>query len=166
MEKEYRYANEAEYREALQHPPSKGMIKERKLGGDRVTKYIPIHTQEAIADMLFKEWNIIDESYVVIVNEVIATVKIQYLPDYPGADYMFCTGSGANVIQSKSGSKAEDFPIGKITNSLEYCLPAARSNAKSNALEELGNLFGRNVSRNVDNGYRIAIKKEEEKKDA
>lgn len=154
----YKFKDIYDYRENLDKEPSESMILKRDLGAGKSAEYVPIHVQEALADVFFREWNVISEDFKIVQNEICYTVKIEYLPDYPGADFKFCTGSGAKPIQTKSGSKVEDFPIGKITNSLEYCLPASRSNAKSNAFNDIGNIFGRNVARKCSNNFSIKSK--------
>ena len=47
------------------------------------------------------------------------------------------------------GSKVTDFPANKHKNAIQYCLPASRSEAIGNALETIGNVFGRNLNREV-----------------
>lgn len=157
IKERYMFANREAYISMLELSPADGMIKIRKLGGSRSSKYVPIEAQEGIADKLFREWNVLDLDYSVVHNELLMTVKIQYLPDYPGADYQFCSGVGAKAIQQKQGENPEGFPKGKIINSLEYCLPAAKSNAVSNALSDLGNVFGKNLNRDCDNDFKITF---------
>lgn len=153
MEKVYKFKSDQEYKQALNASPE-SFAKSRSLGGSRKSKYVPIEETEAVADFVFDNWNVIQEDVSVIVNEVVVTVKIQYQPSYPEADIFFCTGSASKAIQQKSGSEAESFPKGKILNSLEYCLPAARSAAINCALGTLGNLFGRNLNRSVKSNHK------------
>lgn len=146
------------FKEAIQKAPATAWLKERSLGGTKKAAYLPIHFQESIADKVFREWEVIDERYTTIVNEIVCTVKIRILPDYPNADERFITGSAANPIQVDSETPASKFPLGKKTNALQYNLPACRSLAISNALETFGNVFGRNVSRSVVNNHKIEQK--------
>ena len=89
---------------------------------------------------------------------------MQLLPSYPNADYRIVTGTGATPIQAKSGSLIEKFPRGKLTNSLEYCAPKARTSAISNALSTMGNVFGRNLGRAVSAGFKFAKEEKSKKK--
>lgn len=160
MEKltKYNFKDADDYMSFLSGAPDSSMIEQRSLGGGRSAGYVPIAAQEAIADVAFREWNVIESPHSVVVNELLVTVKVQYLPDYPGADYQFCVGVGSKPIQQKSDKNisADNFPTGKITNCLEYVFPAAKSTAVSNALADLGNIFGRNVSRKVSNDFHVA----------
>ncbi|MGB0881874.1 MAG: hypothetical protein ACPGSO_02895 [Vicingaceae bacterium] len=161
MEELYRYKNVEEYKKTISVKPQERWFDSRNLGGGKSATYIPIAVKEALADRIFREWNVIDERHDVILNEIVYRVKIQALPDYPNAEHIFFTGTAAKPIQQHKDSSPESFPIGKKGNALEYCLPAARSEAIANALETLGNLFGRNVGRKVDNdfGFDLSYKK-------
>ena len=155
MKKEelYRFKDFEAYKLALTREPQTGVLKSRSLGGGRTSTYIPVESVETTADLFFREWNVVDEKYMNVLNEIVCTVKIQALPDYPGADYETFTGSGSKPIQCAKNSKTELFPQGKLTNALEYCLPAVRSEAIVCAFETKGNIFGRNVNRNSSNGF-------------
>lgn len=154
-EKDFKFANLGEFKEALNKAPASGWILERKLGGGKKSKYIPLFAQEAISDYLFRHCDIMDEKYMVVHNELICTIKLSFLPDFPDAEHRFATGSGAKPIQCDSGSIPSRFPNGKKTNALEYNTGAARAAAKSSALTSLGNVFGRNLNRDVRNDYQI-----------
>lgn len=151
----YRYENQEAYRLALDHEPPGGWIKNRDIGGGRTWKYIPISCIQALADIMFREWSVIEEKPLYTGNGIGFTVKIQALPDYPGADYIFFTGSGAVPFQEKK-------------NAVEYNFPAARSKAITTAFSDLGNIFGRNVGRTVENvpiGNGFTLRKKEEKEE-
>lgn len=158
IEKNYRYQNHKAYKTALDALPKASWVKDRELGGGRKSRYLPIEVQQAIADRLFEYWNVLDETHTVVANEIIVTVKIQFQPSYPEADIYFCTGSASKAIQAAKGSSVELFPKGKLVNSLEYCLPAARQSAISNAFMTLGNVFGRNLGRKVKDNYSLQEK--------
>lgn len=158
----FQFKTEEDYKMALRASPAGSWVKERSLGGKKTSKYISLFIQEAIADKIFQQWDVIDEKYQIVVNEIICTVKIQYQPSYPGADIRFCTGSGAKPIQCDSNSVPSLFPKGKKTNALEYNTGASRSAAMSNAFTTLGNVFGRNLNRETSNNY--SMDKKEDKK--
>lgn len=143
---EYNFKNRQEWQKALDAAPKNSWIKERNLGRKK-SLYIPLAVQQALADIFFNECDVIDASFQVVVNEILCTVKISVLPSYPNSEHRIISGSGAKPIQASSGSIVSKFPRGKITNSLEYCSPAARAAAISNALTTFANIFGRNIGR-------------------
>lgn len=159
--KTFRYKNLAEYKKALDAAPKAAWLKSRDLGGNKSSKYVPLFVQQAVADVIFREFHVIDEKYQVVVNEVLCTVKVQALPDFPHADMIFFTGSASKPIQMDSGTPASKFPIGKKTNALEYNAPAAKSAAISNALTTFANVFGRNLNRDVSDGFTMNKDKKE-----
>lgn len=155
-EETFKYENLEEWRLALDYPPPDGWIQSRDLGGGRTSQYIPISVTEALGDMIFREWYVIEEKPLNIRDGIGFTVKIQGLPDYIDSDYVYFTGSGAVLFQDKG-------------NAIEYQFPAARSKAIGNAFSQLGNLFGRNLGRlvnkrSIGNGFTLRKKKEEEDK--
>lgn len=156
----FNFPNKRAWQEALECAPKKLWIKERNLGGNRTSLYIPIPVQQALADIFFTQFDVVDAKFQVIVNEIICTVKIHILPSYPNSEFRTISGTGAKPIQCKSASIPMLFPKGKITNALEYCAPAARTVAISNALNTFGNVFGRNIGRAiVSDGYNMTKKK-------
>lgn len=161
---EHYFKNKHAYDEALKSAPNESHVKSRSLGGGRSSKYVPIEHQQALADLIFATWNVIDEKYFVVVNEIICTVKIEALPDYPNAEPEVFTGTGAKPIQTNRGSKVEQFPKGKITNSLEYNAPAARAAAMTSAFATKGNIFGRHLSRKINSGFSYNKDKKKKKK--
>jgi len=153
---EYRFSNFKEWKEALLKSPNAKWFKTRSLGGGKVATYVPIEIKEAVMDVMFREWYVADEKYYNVLNELICTVKIQALPDHPDSDWVSFTGSASKAIQCKKNSIPELFPKGKIANAMEYVLPASRSVAIGKAFETLGNVFGRNIQRDVKNGYKFS----------
>lgn len=162
IEEKYRYKNYEDWKIALTKSPPQSMLRNRGLGGGKQSNYMPIEGVEALADMMFREWNVTDEKYFNIINEIVCTVKITALPDYPGADYMVLTGSASKPIQVDKGSEITQFPKGKKPNALQYCMPATRSDAIGCAFETKGNLFGRNVNRDASNNYGFDVSYEKE----
>ena len=159
----FSFKNKEVWKEALQQAPSDSWIKSRTLGGGKSSQYVPIQIQQALADIIFDEFDVIDEHYQQIENEILCTVKISVLPSYPNAEHRIITGTGAKPIAAKSGSLVHKFPQGKITNSIEYCAPNARTSAIGNALATFGNVFGRNLGRAVSAGYNLSKKKDKKK---
>lgn len=165
---EHNFPDRASWQAALNAAPGSSLIKTRSLGGNKKSTYLPIEYQQALQDVFFDEFDVIDEKYQVIFNEIVCTVKCQGLPSYPNAEHRIFTGSGAKPIQCDSGALVSKFPRGKKTNALEYNLPAARTTALSKALETIGNVFGRNLGRAVEANYnmvdRVKAKKKKKKK--
>lgn len=145
----YKYKTREEYLTVLDSILPDNYIVKRDIGSGKTHTYIPVAIKQAIADDIFHQWNIIDENYFNMINEIVCTVKIQYMPNYPGADFLFCTGSAAVPIQTDSGSSISNFPNSKKKNALEYNIPGVRQEACGNALETLGNIFGRSLNRKI-----------------
>ena len=145
-----KFKNDEEYRDALDSVLPTDYVRSRDIPTGKY-EYVPAPIKEALADMIFQYWNVIDEQYSLIVNELVCTVRLVYKPSYPGADELNCTGSAAIPVQMDRGSIVSKFPSGKKTNALEYNLPAVRIEAISNALGSLGNIFGRNLARKMGN---------------
>lgn len=145
----YKFKDRAQYTKALDSILPESYVQKRSIpSGEH--KYYPAAIKEAVADDIFQYWNVIDEKYMLLVNELVCTVKIVFCPSYPGSDELFCTGSAATPVQMDSGSSISSFPNNKKTNALEYNLPNVRTEAISKALETLGNIFGRNLNRKLN----------------
>jgi len=152
MQKEiFKFSTREEYLQALDAVLPEKYEQTRKLGGNKTHTYLPTAIQEAVADDIFHYWNVeIISDPVVIINEVILKVKICFSPSYPDAGEFTVAGIAAQPIQQIKGSDASKFPTGKVLNALEYNLPSLKSRAVGNALESLGNIFGRNISRRLN----------------
>lgn len=143
----YRFNNVNHYNEALACMPKPEYIQTRDLGGGKSSRFLGIECQQAYSEVVHLETDVISETYTVVANEILCTVKLCYLPSYPNAQHRFATGTGAKAIQMGSGGDPALFPQKKKINALEYCAAAARSAAISNAFSTMGNLFGRNLNR-------------------
>jgi len=152
------------WQEAINAAPNPNWIKSRDLGGGRKSKYLPVTVQQALADVFFLEIDVIEIKQSVIVNEIVTTVKISILPSYPNSEHRIISGVGSKPIQMRAGGVASSFPERKLTNSLEYCSPASKSAALSNALASFGNVFGRNLGRKVSDGFNLSKNKKKKKK--
>ena len=151
---EHRFENKKAYNQFIDKFAGENYVQSRDIGRGKKKEYMPIPFQEGLADMCFSEWAIIREDYTVIVNELLCTVTVSYVPDFPGAQERLMTGTACKAIQQDSGSVAGNFPAGKKKGSLEYNAPAARKAAIGNALEQIGNIFGRNIGRETKD-YKI-----------
>jgi len=167
QKEDYKFKNRAEYIAALDSIMPKEYEQTRDVGNGSTHRYYPQAIKEAIADDLFHQWNVINEQYINIANEMLCTVKLLIIPNYPGAQEFMCTGSAATPIQMDSGAKVTDFPHKKKKNALEYNTPSVRSEAIGNALGTLGNIFGRNLNRKLNSKQNLSseftIRKHDEK---
>lgn len=158
----YQFKNREIWIEKLQEAPNESWIKSRSLGNGKNSRYIPLGVQQALGDKFFRECDVVEETYQVIANEILCTVKISVLPDYPYAEHRFMTGTCSKPIQMDSGSKPSQFPVGKKTNALEYNAPAARAAALSNTFTTFANLFGRNLGRETASNFSFIRNKKTE----
>jgi hypothetical protein len=163
IEKVYKFKNHEDWKREQQLEPNSSWVKERKLGGSRKSLYVPLPIQQALADMFFREFDVFEEKYTLVVNEILCTVRISVLPDYPNSEHRIISGTAAKPIQQDSLSSASSFPNGKKTNAMEYNSPASRGAAISNALTTFANIFGRNLGRDVKNNFSFIKPKKEEK---
>lgn len=150
----YQFGSRKEWLEKINEAPATSLIKSRSLGSGKSSRYVPLGIQEALADMFFRECDIMDETIEVFSNKVydhkqkkmvdndqaIVKVKLSVLPNYPNAEHRIISGIGAKMITSAK-------------NSLEYGAPASQSAAKSNALTNFANIFGRNLNREFSDGF-------------
>ena len=136
-----------EYKDYLDKGPEDGWIQLRSLGqGKPQHKFIPLFILQANADLMFREWHVTNETPLEIRDGIGFTVKIQALPDYPGADLIFFTGTAA-------------VPFKDVKNAIEFDVPNSRQRAIGNALSTLGNVFGRSLNRT----YKVNREGKEEK---
>lgn len=146
-EEEFEFKDYKHWKSALLCAPNPAWLEERSLGGNKKSIFLPLPIQEALADKLFREFNVVDIRISMIVNEVVCTVKINALPNYPNSEHLILSGTAAKPVQMDTGASASKFPVGKKTNGAEYNVPAAKSAAVSNALTSFANVFGRNINR-------------------
>lgn len=161
IERKFQFENEDQWRQAMQFEPNPTWIMERDLGGGKTSKYVPLPIQQALADKFFRQIDVVEEHYSLVINEILCTIKYLVLPDYPDSEHRTFTGTASKPVQQDKGSSASSFPGGKKLNGLEYNAPAARSAAMSNALTSFANIFGRNLGRKVKNNFSFIILKEE-----
>ena len=146
----YKFETREQYLAALDQVMPAKYIQTRDLGQGRKHVYLPSPIKEAIADDVFHFWTVIDENYINIANEIICTVKLNFMPNYPGAEDLVCTGTAARPIQMDAKTTVAQFPGKKKKNALEMDTPAVRIEAISNALGTLGNIFGRSLGRKLN----------------
>lgn len=145
----HNFEDYASWKKGLQEAPNAKWIKTRDLGKGKSSRYVPLGIQEALADMFFREFDVIDSDVIVNGTQILAQVKISMLPDYPNAEHRIISGVGARVM-TKAG------------NSLEYGARSAKNAAKSEALTDFGNIFGRNLNREFVDNFSYSKKKKED----
>jgi len=163
-EQEHNFKSRKDWLQALQHGPNSSLLKERSLGSGKKSTYLPLHYQQALCEVFFDEFDVIENRVDIVFNEIVCTVKCQGLPSYPNSEYRTFAGIASKPIQCNAGSNVALFPKGKKANALEYNAPASRSAAISNALSTLGNIFGRNLGRDVKDDYKMNQKPDKKKK--
>jgi hypothetical protein len=154
----YRFESHKQWQDALNAEPNPKWTRERKLGGNKTSSYLPLAVQQALGDAFFLEADVMHAEFQVIANEILCTVKLQVLPNYPNSEHRIISGTGAKPIQMDAGGIPYKFPMKKKINAAEYCAPAARAAAISNALTTFGNVFGRQLGRDVSNGFSLSKK--------
>ena len=141
--REYRFSDRSEYLKKLYSAPQSSHIYTRD-----TVRYIPIHLVEAMADIIYYEWNVIDVETQIAAHtvwdkskgqyedqlSVLTKVVIEATPDYPDAMPERFVGVGAT-------------PLKGIKNAYEMDYPGSKAKAITNAFSEKGNVFGRNVNR-------------------
>ena len=149
----YQFGSRKEWLEKLTEAPTSSLIKSRSIGSGKNSRYVPIGVQEALSDIFFRECDIIDTVIEIFNNQIIVRVKMSVLPNYPNAEHRIISGIGAKMMTSAK-------------NSLEYGAPASQAAAKSNALTNFGNIFGRNLNREFSDGFTFItkVKNEEDEK--
>lgn len=138
----HEFASQDEWRQFLDQSPSQDWLQIRDLGGTKKHTYLPLFILEGNADICFREWFVVDEKYAAIKDGVMCTVKINALPDYPGADYITFTGTAA-------------IPFKSVGNAVEFDVPNARERAIGKAFATLGNIFGRSLNRTYKHNGKI-----------
>lgn len=152
----FRFSSREEYIRMLDMVLPDDYVQKREIKQGEYVHYYPTAIQEALADDIFHNWHVVKEDYIVIANELVCTVCLEYTPSYPGAIEHMCTGSAAIPIQMDRGAEVKDFPAKKKKNSLQYNLPAGRSLAIGCALQTIGNIFGRNLDRKLNQKIKIS----------
>jgi hypothetical protein len=114
-------------------------------------RYIPIERQEWLMTRLFVNWHIEVKSIELIANSICATVRVHYQSPTTG-EMIWMDGVGAVPLQTDKGAGATDFNKIK-SNGVQLAAPAAKSYAFKDAVETIGNLFGKDINRKTRPDY-------------
>jgi hypothetical protein len=140
----------------LNQEPQKKWIKKHPLYSN---DYLPIDKIQFLLTVFFGTWRVEIKQVFQIANSVCVTVRLFYLnPDTGEFDWQ--DGGGAWPLQVDSGAKAMDSTAIK-SNAVMIAVPIAKSLAISDAADEIGVIFGRDLNRKDTLGYDVLIKNEE-----
>lgn len=104
-------------------------------------KYVSVDKLKQLATQLFQRIEIEVVGYSQLFNSVACHVRVKVRNPLNHDEWITQDGVGACPVQTDKGSSAAD--MGAIKSSaIQMALPAAKSYAVKDALEELGTLFG------------------------
>jgi hypothetical protein len=107
--------------------------------------YLPVDKVDYLLDRIYGRWEVSIKSIFQIGQSVCAIVTLKVWNPHRN-DWDYQDGAGAMPIQVDSGSKPSDMSAIK-SNGVQLAVPAAVSYAKKDAADNLGIIFGRNVTR-------------------
>jgi len=128
------------------HPYAKRKVRQEDGSTkDAPAMYLPIARQEWLMTRIFINWypEVLDVK--LIANSVAVTLRVHYMNPTDGK-WQWVDGVGAVPLQTDQGAGATDFMKLK-SSSVQMALPAAKSYAFKDAVETLGNIFGKDVNR-------------------
>lgn len=131
-----------------QQPPKDWIAKHPVATG---VLYIPIARQEWLMTRIFVKWWVEVKHVELIANNIAVTVRVHYLSPIDG-QWLFSDGVGAVPLQTDKGAGATDFDKIK-SNAVQMGLPSAKSHAFKDAVESIGNLFGKDLNRRDNLDY-------------
>jgi len=116
--------------------------------------YIPIGILETLMQKVFGKVRYEVKDFKIIANSICVCVRVHYW-NAARSDWDFQDGLGAIPIQisKTSGAGATDF-ANMNSKAIQLGLPAAESFAMKDAIEKIGRLFGRDISRKDAMEYR------------
>lgn len=142
-----------EFTRLLNSDPPAHWIKTHKQTG---IKYLPVDKVEILLDRIFiGRWRREILTVQLIVNAIQVTVRLWVFHPIR-QEWTFHDGAGAMPIQLKSGSNPSD--LANINhNAIQMNTPAAVSYALKDAADNLGKIFGRDVTRKDTVNYQPAF---------
>lgn len=143
--------------QALLHKKPK-TVKSRKVSSQKSINYVPIDTIEKQLDQLFFglwKWELLFEPKLII-NEIMVCGRLHYF--HPVANvWLHKDGVGVAQVRMKADSDWTQ-AINKIQNALEMDIPHAEADALKSAAAKIGDVFGRNLRRDIQEPYQALIK--------
>lgn len=113
--------------------------------------YLPIDKVEYMLTRIFQQWKVEVLDVKQLFNSVATTVRLHYKSPITG-EWMFHDGVGACGIQTDKGASASDLTAIK-QSAVAMALPASKSYAIKDAAENIGKIFGRDLSRKDTVGF-------------
>jgi hypothetical protein len=137
-------------------PPDKWMLKHKTITRDVNGKkepyfYLPVGRLEWLMTRIFVNWHVEILTVQLLANSVCVTVRVHY-QDPVTSQWKWTDGVGATPLQTASGAGAVDFNALKSA-AVQMAAPAAESYAFKDAVEKLGNLFGKDIARTSQMDY-------------
>lgn len=125
-----------------QSPPA-DMVKDHPMA--RGVKYLPIEHVESTMDTIFQQWRVEVLREGQLMNSVYTAVRVHFLHPVTN-EWTYQDGLGAVAVQTTKGAKASDLTE-IVSDAVMKALPASKSYAIKDAVELIGNVFGRNLNR-------------------
>jgi hypothetical protein len=146
---------ETKLAELLNCPPQTAWIREHPIAKKEVTisgnkvkvpmLYIPIERLEWLAIRLFGGYRVEVRNFQLIANSIAVSVRVFVKNPLTGEE-MYQDGVGAMNLQVNQGAQATDWTQVKSA-AVQMALPAAKTYAEKDALENFGKIFGRDINR-------------------
>ena len=145
------YKSIENFQAELNKQPAKIDIKSQKLGGKDVG-YLPIGLIEKYLDEMFAGlWSIENISYQVVINSIAVSLDLKV---FNPVSQVWITRAGVGAVKIQLNKDAKSLDVEQIkADAIQKGLPAAKAFAVKNAAQSLGELFGRNINRDVDTEY-------------
>lgn len=134
------------YKAVLSKSPPESIVRWHSFGK---FNYLPITAVERLLDGLFESWTFEIKREAQVANGfyVVGTLKVK-VPQ--SGEYLTADGIGFAEYQTKKGASPTDLTQ-IIQGAAVLAIPRAKAEAIKNAAKQLGNLFGRNLTRDDDN---------------
>ena len=145
------YKSIENFQAELNKQPAKSDIMSQRLGGKEVG-YLPIGLIEKYLDEMFSGlWSIENVHYQVVINSIAVSLELKvFNPVSQG----WITRSGVGAVKIQLNKDAKSLDVEQIkADAIQKGLPAAKAFALKNAAQSLGELFGRNINRDIDTEY-------------
>jgi hypothetical protein len=126
----------------LNMPVNQAWLKKHPMTGH---PYLPVDKVDYLLDRIYGRWELVVKSIFQIEQSVCAIVTLKLWNPNRG-DWDYQDGAGAMPIQVDSQTPPADMTKIK-SNAVQLAVPAAISYAKKDAADNLGTIFGRNVTR-------------------
>lgn len=127
----------------VNNPPPKAWLKQHPMN-DKLL-YLPIEKVEYLLKKVFKRFKVEVIDYKPLFNSVSCHVRVHYIDPISG-EWDFQDGVASVGVQLDAGSNGSD--MSKIKHdAVMKALPAAKSYAVKDAMENLGKLFGSDLNR-------------------